>query len=107
MTRGELFPLDTSPQVRDEIEYRRTGDVGALLDVRTGVFYTLNETANLFWQLLQDGATIADITTRVANDYDVTPDEILNDLLSFLEFFSTEGVLLPGQSVRLPHGEPM
>ncbi len=60
-----------------------------LLDLKTGIYYSLNEVGSAVWRILQSGATAAEIAEIVSSDYDVEPNtvradinELLNDLAS-------------------------
>ena len=57
------------------------------------VVLTLNETSDLVYQLIDQCDTVEEIAARLAEEYDVPADEILNDVRSVLDTFARCGVI--------------
>lgn len=60
-----------------------------LLDLKTGIYYSLNEVGSAVWLKLREGATAVEIAETVSSDYEVEPaaaradiDELIRDLAS-------------------------
>lgn len=81
-------------KVRDEVVCKEIGDVCVILDLRSGAFYTLNETAGLFWKLIGEGITAEEICVRITQQYDISRDEALRDMAEFIGFFTKEQLLI-------------
>lgn len=80
--------------IRDEIVCKKIGNVYAILDLRTGAFYTLNEIAGLLWNLIKEQMTIDDICTHIMQQYDISHNEVMQDINAFIEFFTKEQLLI-------------
>lgn len=87
-------------KVRDEIVCKEIGDTCVLLDLRSGAFYTLNEMASHFWKLIERQATIEDIAVHIKQLYDVSREQVLQDLAAFIDFFTRERLLIWVSSQR-------
>jgi hypothetical protein len=74
----------------DAMVFRKIGDEYILVPVRQGVgdlesIYTLNETAARIWELLDGTAKGAEIRDKMAQEFDVTPEEAEKDLVHHLK----------------------
>jgi hypothetical protein len=78
----------------DDIVSKQIGDVCTLLNLRSGVFYTLNETASFFWKLIEEQTTFEEIAVRVTQEYDIPQGEVAQDLASFIDFLTKEQLLI-------------
>jgi hypothetical protein len=61
----------------------RHGDETVLLDVLSGVYYTINETGGLVWTLLGDGLSLGRVVERLAEECNVERSILSNDVLRF------------------------
>lgn len=61
------------------------GDGLALLDQTAGTFFTLDEVGAFIWQRLQDPATVVDVATAVAAEFDAPEKVIERDVDSFVK----------------------
>lgn len=74
----------------DAMVFRKIGAEYILVPVRQGVgdlesIYTLNETAARIWELLDGTAKGAEIRDKIAQEFDVTPEEAEKDLVHHLK----------------------
>lgn len=67
--------------------WRRIDDEAVVLDLRTSVYYSLNDTAAFVWERLGEGLTAEQIAERLVEEFDPSPeaarrdvDELLRDL---------------------------
>jgi hypothetical protein len=70
--------------ISDRVVARRVGDEVLLLDLSTGVYQALNETAARMWSLLQNGDPIESIAATVASEYDIDPESAAADVRALL-----------------------
>jgi SAM-dependent methyltransferase len=75
---------DATFAVSDRVVSRRVGNEVLLLDLSTGVYQALNETAARMWSLLQDGASIESIAATVAAEFDIDPQTAETDARALL-----------------------
>jgi hypothetical protein len=64
------------------------GVEGILVDLNTKKYYQLNETAMLIWKGLDKGLAPALIAADIAAQYDVTPEEALQNVERALAEFA-------------------
>jgi len=74
----------------DAIVFRKIGEECILVPIRQGVgdmesIYTLNETAARIWDLLDGRAKGTEIRDKIAEEFDVTPEEAETDLVHHLK----------------------
>jgi predicted RNA methylase len=77
-SRNAVFD-DARFGVSDRVLARRVGDEVLLLDLSSGVYHVLNETAARMWALLANGDGIASVAATVALEYDVDAESVADD----------------------------
>lgn len=82
--------------------YRPSSDVvstqldeeeAVLLSLETQQYYSLNETGSRVWELLSEGQDVDAIAAAISNEWEVTEDEALRYVQSFLEELHDEGLV--------------
>ena len=73
---------------------RVVGDSGVVLMTTTGEIYTCNETAMDFLGRVDGTASLRDIATRMTEEFDVTPDVLIPDLIEMIAPLATDGVVI-------------
>lgn len=71
-------------RVRDTVVARPLREEMVLLDLDSGIYYSLNPLGALIWSHLERGATPAAIIAAITAEYDVQPDVAAADLQAFL-----------------------
>ena len=56
--------------------------------------YTLNETAARTWELIDGQNTLSDINTRIADEYQVSQETALSDLLALVDQLEEVGAVI-------------
>jgi hypothetical protein len=64
-----------------------------ILDMRSGVYYGLNEVGAKIWHLVQRPQTIQNIQSAILQEYDVEPDVCLQDIHHLLQDLSAAGLV--------------
>jgi Coenzyme PQQ synthesis protein D (PqqD) len=77
-----------------EIAARRLGGETMIMSGRDSTLYTLNEVATVIWEAA-DGTTPLDeiVTTKVCAEFDVTPEEAMQDAASLVAELVSHGIL--------------
>jgi len=82
-------PLTVAVRPRDEVLARSVGQETVLLDLETGIYYTLNSVAATVWAALERGHTAEQAVALVIERYEVDEDtaradieELINELLN-------------------------
>ena len=65
-----------------------------LLDLKSGVYYSLNEVGTEIWRLLGDSATESELAAAVVSDYDIAADEAARDINELINDLSAEGLVV-------------
>lgn len=65
----------------------------ALLDLEKSQYYKLNTSAALIWEWLDTPVTLAGLTERMVQHFDVEKDVCLSDIKSILSSFIKSGLI--------------
>ncbi len=86
--------LDTRPVVPSHVVYRSFEGETLLLNVESGEYHGLNETAARMLELMSDDAvTLRSSIARLAEEYNVDASEIEPDLVEFCRALADRGLL--------------
>ena len=73
--------MNTNPTPQEHIVFTDfDGLEGILVDLNTKKYYQLNETATLIWKGLDNGRDPAAIVDDIVAQYEVTPEEALQNV---------------------------
>lgn len=64
-----------------------------VMDLESGNFFSLKDTALDIWRLVDGTRSPADIAAELANDYDVAESELADDVAAFLDKALTAGLI--------------
>ncbi|NKB28992.1 MAG: PqqD family peptide modification chaperone [Rhodobacteraceae bacterium] len=87
---AETSVLSLSPSAT----MRAVGETGVVLMTTTGEIYTCNETAMDFLGRLDGTSSLSDIATRMTDDFEVTPDILIPDLIEMIAPLAKDGVVV-------------
>ena len=65
----------------------------ALLNINTGVYYTLNAVGASIWRQIQGTTTLAEIKSRLLEEYEVDEVHCERDLVRIVEELSASGLI--------------
>lgn len=78
----------------EHVTWRKLGDDKAvLLDLNSGHYYTLNETATFIWELIISKNSLGEIVRRVSEAFDIGAAPVEEDMNQMLEFLLGKGLL--------------
>ncbi len=86
--------LDHKPQPSPDAAHQPVGDEAILINLKTGVYYSLNDTGTMFWTLLDGRRTIADCARLIAIEYEADLEVIEADLLELATGLKREGLIV-------------
>jgi hypothetical protein len=66
----------------------KQGDCTVILDVNTGVYYTINAAASRLWGGILEGETLGELESRLARAYELTSDQAHADTMRFIHALS-------------------
>jgi len=65
----------------------------AVLDVKSGMYYSLNAVGTQIWKLIQKPQTISAVRDALLEEYDVEPERCELDLLVLLQELADKGLV--------------
>jgi hypothetical protein len=84
---------DTTVEVsKEQVSCDLDGEA-AILNLKNGVYYSLDSVGARIWQLLQQPRTLDQIRTVVLEEYDVEPQRCERDLQELLRKLASEGLI--------------
>lgn len=77
---------------KDQVSCDLSGEA-AILNLKSGIYFGLNNVGNSIWKLIQEPKTVKEIKESILEEYDVDPDLCRNDILEILQELSTHGLI--------------
>ena len=72
----------------------RTVDQEAVIvEPRTGTVHVLNEVASLVWNSIDGNRTVVDLSEMISEVFDVQPDQVSEDVYTFLRNSEQQGLV--------------
>ena len=69
------------------------GGETAMLDMKEGVYYGLNEMGTIIWEYIQEPITLQEIVDKILAEYDVDEETCYRDLVELVEGMSKNGLV--------------
>lgn len=73
----------------------RNGDTTVLLDLRRGMYYTLNDLGGRIWSLLGQGTSVDTVAQRLLEEYEVSVERVQADVVKTVERLLGAGLVVP------------
>jgi hypothetical protein len=86
-------PERLAVRVPEHVVYRDFAEQTVALNLETGRYHGLNETAAKMLDALRAAPTVAAATERLAREWDVSAEVLLADLLELCEGLESRGLL--------------
>lgn len=80
-------------QIPPYVSTRFFQESAILLDSRTNVYYTLNDSAASFWKLLSEFKPVEEAVALIANLYDYPPEILRQDMKNLLISLAELGLI--------------
>lgn len=81
------------PTQSSDAKYELVEDEAIIIDLKTGSYYSLNDTGTMFWKLIDGQRSIAACAEEIAKEYDVAASIVESDILELAEGFLSEGLI--------------
>jgi hypothetical protein len=81
-------------QMNGEVVARMVGDEAILLNLATGIYFTLNAVGAIVWRALETGSSLAAITASVVEEYDIDEVTASADVEALMERLMAEGLVI-------------
>ena len=92
ITRRAISNDATVVAIKDQLSADLKGEV-VILNCVNGVYYGLNEVGNTVWAFLQDPRKVAEISAKVASEYEVAPEVCERDIIELLGQLTEAGLI--------------
>jgi len=89
-TSGEYMKITLNR--KNIIEYVEDNEY-VLIDMLHNRFYTLDYIGSLIWNYLKQGFGIDNVVTRISNEFNVSMDQVKEDVIKFLETMAGKGLV--------------
>jgi len=84
-----------------EVHYANDSEVAAkvmdgeaiLINLSSGIYYSLDDVASCMWSSIEGGATAEQIAAQVCEQFDTSPDHVLTDMRGFISMLQDEGLI--------------
>ncbi|MFM7426032.1 MAG: PqqD family protein [Elainella sp.] len=78
-----------------DVLFRQVENEAILLHLVDGMYYSLNETSIPFWEALRSQTCLTSAVDQVTSQYDVEPDQVIQDLRKLLEELLLYNLITP------------
>lgn len=79
--------------VPDRVVSEVLDDGAVLLNLDSGIYFTLNATGTRMWQLLGEHGAVAPVHAALQSEFDVEPEQLARDLDGLVEQLVAKGLL--------------
>lgn len=84
-------------RIDPQVVFRRLSDRMVLVQLRTNQMFDLNETSARLWELLSRDGDLAAAESGLADEYDVDPAQLHDDIERTLAFLAAEQLIVEGE----------
>jgi len=85
--------LSQRVSLSSQVLFQALDGEAVLLDLDSEQYFGLDEVGTRIWQLLQDSANLDTAYRTLLNEYDVSAEQLHNDLLNFVGHLSEAGLI--------------
>ncbi|MEW6386197.1 MAG: PqqD family protein [Thermodesulfobacteriota bacterium] len=82
------YPLKSA-----DTAHRTLGEEAVVVNFRSSFFYHLNPVGTFIWEHCDGKHSVVQIATALTEEYQVTPEEAVQDCQQFIDGLVTEGLL--------------
>ena len=65
-----------------------------MLDIESGKYFNLGEIGGRIWEILEQPTSVKDLVSILVQEYDVTEEQCLEDIVPFLEKMLNRGLVV-------------
>jgi len=87
-----LVTLDDRVEFPEDVIAQQVGEEMVLLDLEAGVYYGLDPVGRRIWELLTEHRRLRVVFETIAEEYDVTPEVLQQDLLQLVQELQARGL---------------
>jgi hypothetical protein len=80
--------------IPDDVVFEVLDDEAVLLNLKTGIYYGLNDTGTRIWKLIEEHGDIDTVRRRMLEEFEVSQETLEGDLLALLPELLDRGLLV-------------
>lgn len=92
-----LNDLPEKLEISDDISWRDVNDETIILHLKSGEYFTLNDTAKYLWKGICEDKQPRELVLLMAQDYNLKPEEVESDVLDFFVGLMQKDVFVWGE----------
>jgi hypothetical protein len=92
-----MAALDTRPMKKPDVKWKQIGRGGILLNLKTGDYFELDETALAIWKMLDGKTSLARVAGKLAETYSAARGAVERDVVSFVSELRKRKLVDAGQ----------
>jgi hypothetical protein len=81
-------------RVPEDVVFEVLDGEAVLLNLKTGVYFTLNETGTRVWQLLREHGEPEAIRAAMRDEFDISPEALKADVARVIEDLVAKGLVV-------------
>ena len=93
MTTDNLIRMDSKIVRDNEIIFSEMDGETVMMSIEKGEYYGINPIGSRIWGLLDSPKKVSELCDTLLPDYDVTPEQCAQDVLSFLNRMAEKGII--------------
>jgi hypothetical protein len=86
-------PASTYPVKSKHVTWKVLDGEGIILDLETGVYFTLNATGTACWERLDGKTSLAVIASELIDRFDVPLEQVQRDVIELTRTLADEGLI--------------
>ena len=79
-----LPKLDSRVRINEDVLFQELNGEGVLLNLKSGVYFGLDQVGTRVWQLLEKHTVLSEILEAVVAEYDVPQERCARDLVALI-----------------------
>jgi hypothetical protein len=83
--------------IPDDVVFEVLDDQAVLLNLKTGIYFGLNDTGTRIWKLIEEHGDIDAVRKRMLEEFDVSQETLEGDLRGLLSELLERGLLVGGE----------
>jgi superfamily II helicase len=90
---GTELTLESRIKIDDEVLSQELQEEAILLNLKTGVYFGLDEVGRRIWQLLKEHEDLSKVMEALLVEYDVSEERCREDLLDLVRKMEEQGLV--------------
>ena len=79
----------------------------AVINLKTGNYYSLNKTSTEIWSLIENGANLSDINSFICDTFNIKDSLQINEIEQFIENLLDEDLIVAYDELTLTNAHPV